>query len=162
MSAEHLDGETEKSLKQMAVQLGGELRHFTQVNSLSKSHDERQSPQTAQLGRMGQVSKLELKDASVQTVAAEGDTLRFQNEGKREAWEEKPPDAVFHTEGLPDNVCTAPRSQATALSFPNGTDKVSFPIYYLFVFLFYTNERLKNSTLISLLFRDVCKIWCLP
>ncbi|XP_040487731.1 CDK5 regulatory subunit-associated protein 2 isoform X2 [Ursus maritimus] len=123
VSAEHLDGETEKSLKQMAVQLGGELRHFTQVNSLSKSHDERQSPQTAQLGRMGQVSKLELKDASVQTVAAEGDTLRFQNEGKREAWEEKPPDAVFHTEGLPDNVCTAPRSQATALSFPNGTDK---------------------------------------
>ncbi|XP_048079004.2 CDK5 regulatory subunit-associated protein 2 isoform X9 [Ursus arctos] len=123
VSAEHLDGETEKSLKQMAVQLGGELGHFTQVNSLSKSHDERQSPQTAQLGRMGQVSKLELKDASVQTVAAEGDTLRFQNEGKREAWEEKPPDAVFHTEGLPDNVCTAPRSQATALSFPNGTDK---------------------------------------
>lgn len=156
MSAEHLDGETEKSLKQMAVQLGDELGHFTQVNSLSKSHDERKSPQTAQLGRMGQVSKLELKDASVQTVAAEGDTLRFQNEGKREAWEEKPPDAMFHTEGL------APRRQATALSFPNGTDKVSFPIYYLFVFLFYTNERLKNSTLISLLFCDVCKIWCVP
>ncbi|XP_034520290.1 CDK5 regulatory subunit-associated protein 2 isoform X3 [Ailuropoda melanoleuca] len=117
VSAEHLDGETEKSLKQMAVQLGDELGHFTQVNSLSKSHDERKSPQTAQLGRMGQVSKLELKDASVQTVAAEGDTLRFQNEGKREAWEEKPPDAMFHTEGL------APRRQATALSFPNGTDK---------------------------------------
>ncbi|XP_004411600.1 PREDICTED: CDK5 regulatory subunit-associated protein 2 [Odobenus rosmarus divergens] len=123
VSAEHLDGKTEKSLKQMAIQLRGELGHFTQVNSLSKSHDERKSPRTAQLGRMGEVSKLELKDASVQTVAAEGDTLKFQNEGKREAWEEKPPDAVFHTEGQPENSRMAPGRQATALSFPNGTDK---------------------------------------
>ncbi|XP_027963541.1 CDK5 regulatory subunit-associated protein 2 isoform X2 [Eumetopias jubatus] len=123
VSAEHLDGKTEKSLKQMAIQLRGELGHFTQVNSLPKSHDERKSPRTAQLGRMGEVSKQELRDASVQTVAAEGDPLKFQHEGKREAWEEKPPDAVFHTEGQPENSRMAPGRQATALSFPNGTDK---------------------------------------
>ncbi|XP_034871847.1 CDK5 regulatory subunit-associated protein 2 isoform X7 [Mirounga leonina] len=123
VSAEHLDGKTEKSLKQMAIQLRGELGHFTQVNSLSKSHDERKSPRTAQLGRMGEMSKLELKDASVQTVATEDDTLRFQNEGKREAWEEKPPDAMFHTEGQPENSHMEPGRQGSALSFPNGTDK---------------------------------------
>lgn len=160
MSAQHLDGKTEKSLKQMAAQLRGELGHFTQVNSLSKSRDEGKSPRTAQLGRTGQVSKLELKDASVQTVAVEGDTRRFQNEGKREAWAEKPPDAAFHTEGPPENLCVAPGQQATAPFFPSGTDRVSFSIYYSFVFLFYTDERLKNSTLISAFF-DVCKIRCM-
>uniref|UniRef100_A0A8C7ASW5 CDK5 regulatory subunit-associated protein 2 n=1 Tax=Neovison vison TaxID=452646 RepID=A0A8C7ASW5_NEOVI len=123
VSAQHLDGKTEKFLKQMAAQLRSELGHFNQVNSLSKSHDEGKSLRTAQLGRTGQVSKLELKDASVQTVAVEGDTRRFQNEGKREAWAEKPPDAVFHTEGPPENLCMAPGQQATAPSFPSGTDR---------------------------------------
>ncbi|XP_045878580.1 CDK5 regulatory subunit-associated protein 2 isoform X2 [Meles meles] len=123
VSAQHLDGKTEKSLKQMAAQLRGELGHFTQVNSLSKSRDEGKSPRTAQLGRTGQMSKLELKDASVQTVAVEGGMRRFQNEGKREAWAEKPPDATFHTEGPPENLCVAPGQQATAPSFPSGTDR---------------------------------------
>ena len=152
MSAQHLDGKTETSLKQMAAQLRGELGHFPQVDSLSKSHDEGKLPRTAQLGRMGQVSQLELKDASVQTLAVEGDTRRFQNEGKREAWGEKPPDAVFHAEGLSENLRVAPGRQAAAPPFPNGIDKVSFSVYYSFVFLIYTNERLKNSILISLLF----------
>ncbi|XP_032162922.1 CDK5 regulatory subunit-associated protein 2 isoform X4 [Mustela erminea] len=123
VSAQHLDGKTEKFLKQMAAHLRGELGHFNQVNSLSKSCDEGKSPWTAQLGRTGQVSKLELKDASVQTVAVEGDTRRFQNEGRREAWAEKPPDAAFHTEGPPENLCMAPGQQATAPSFPSGTDR---------------------------------------
>ncbi|XP_044938253.1 CDK5 regulatory subunit-associated protein 2 isoform X5 [Mustela putorius furo] len=123
VSAQHLDGKTEKFFKQMAAQLRGELGHFNQVNSLSKSCDEGKSPRTAQLGRTGQVSKLELKDASVQTVAVEGDTRRFQNEGRREAWAEKPPDAAFHTEGPPENLCMAPGQQATAPSFPSGTDR---------------------------------------
>ncbi|XP_059268157.1 CDK5 regulatory subunit-associated protein 2 [Mustela nigripes] len=123
VSAQHLDGKTEKFFKQMAAQLRGELGHFNQVNSLSKSCDEGKSPRTAQLGRTGQVSRLELKDASVQTVAVEGDTRRFQNEGRREAWAEKPPDAAFHTEGPPENLCMAPGQQATAPSFPSGTDR---------------------------------------
>ncbi|XP_058999499.1 CDK5 regulatory subunit-associated protein 2 isoform X3 [Mustela lutreola] len=123
VSAQHLDGKTEKFFKQMAAQLSGELGHFNQVNSLSKSCDEGKSPRTAQLGRTGQVSKLELKDASVQTVAVEGDTRRFQNEGRRGAWAEKPPDAAFHTEGPPENLCMAPGQQATAPSFPSGTDR---------------------------------------
>ncbi|XP_040338062.1 CDK5 regulatory subunit-associated protein 2 isoform X5 [Herpailurus yagouaroundi] len=123
VSAEHLDGKTETSLRQMVVQLRGELGHFTRPNSLSKSHDELKSPRTARLEMAGEASKPELKDASVQTVTVEGDTLGFQQEGKREAWEEKPPDAVLHTEGQPENLCTMSGRHVTPLAFPGGTHK---------------------------------------
>ncbi|GAB5580066.1 CDK5 regulatory subunit-associated protein 2 isoform X6 [Prionailurus iriomotensis] len=123
VSAEHLDGKTETSLRQMVVQLRGELGHFTRPNSLSKSHDELKSPRTARLEMAGEASKPELKDASVQTVTVEGDTLGFQQEGKREAWEEKPPDAVLHMEGQPENLCTMSGRHVTPLAFPGGTHK---------------------------------------
>ncbi|XP_026890764.1 CDK5 regulatory subunit-associated protein 2 isoform X4 [Acinonyx jubatus] len=123
VSAEHLDGKTETSLRQMVVQLRGELGHFTRPNSLSKSHDELKSPRTARLEMAGEASKPEPKDASVQTVTVEGDMLRFQQEGKREAWEEKPPDAVLHMEGQPENLCAMSERHVTPLAFPGGTHK---------------------------------------
>ncbi|XP_058379877.1 CDK5 regulatory subunit-associated protein 2 isoform X2 [Diceros bicornis minor] len=123
VSGEHLDGKTEKTLKQMAVQLRGELRHFIQTNSFSKPHDDLKSLWGAQLGEAGEVSKVELKDASVQTRAMEGDMLRFKHEGKRQPWEEKPSDAIFSAEHQPENLCTVPGQQAPPLSFPSGTHK---------------------------------------
>ncbi|XP_045325533.1 CDK5 regulatory subunit-associated protein 2 isoform X12 [Leopardus geoffroyi] len=123
VSAEHLDGKTETSLRQMVVQLRGELGHFTRPNSLSKSHDELKSPRTARLEMAGEASKPELKDASMQTVTVEGDTLGFQQEGKREAWEEKPPDAVLHMEGQPENLCAMSGRHVTPLAFPGGTHR---------------------------------------
>uniref|UniRef100_A0A8C9DC76 CDK5 regulatory subunit-associated protein 2 n=1 Tax=Panthera leo TaxID=9689 RepID=A0A8C9DC76_PANLE len=123
VSAERLDGKTETSLRQMVVQLRGELGHFTRPDSLSKSHDELKSPRTARLEMAGEASKPELKDASVQTVTVEGDTLGFQQEGKREAWEEKPPDAVLHMEGQPENLCAMSGRHVAPLAFPGGTHK---------------------------------------
>uniref|UniRef100_A0A8C0K7E0 CDK5 regulatory subunit-associated protein 2 n=1 Tax=Canis lupus dingo TaxID=286419 RepID=A0A8C0K7E0_CANLU len=123
VSAEHLDGKTEKSLTPVAVQLGGELGHLAHVDSSSKSRDDPRSPWTARLLRAGEAATRELKDASVQTVAAEGDTLRFTNQGKRGVWEEEPPDATFHAEGQPQSLCLVPGKPAAALSFPSGADK---------------------------------------
>uniref|UniRef100_A0A8C0S7Q4 CDK5 regulatory subunit-associated protein 2 n=1 Tax=Canis lupus familiaris TaxID=9615 RepID=A0A8C0S7Q4_CANLF len=123
VSAEHLDGKTEKSLTPVAVQLGGELGHLAHVDSSSKSRDDPRSPWTARLLRAGEAATRELKDASVQTVAAEGDTLRFTNQGKRGVWEEEPPDATFHAEGQPQSLCLVPGRPAAALSFPSGADK---------------------------------------
>lgn len=143
VSGEHLDGKTEKTLKQMAVQLRGELKHFIQANSFSQPHDELKSPWGAQLGKAGVAPKVELRDASVQTAAMEGDVLRFKHEGKREAWEEKPTDALFSAEHQPEHLCRMPGRQATRLSFPSGTHKVSFSIYFLFTY-FIQIENLKN------------------
>ncbi|XP_041618703.1 CDK5 regulatory subunit-associated protein 2 isoform X4 [Vulpes lagopus] len=123
VSAEHLDGKTEKSLTPVAVQLGGELGHLAHVDSSSRSRDDPRSPWTARLLRAGEAATRELKDASVQTVAAEGDTLRFTNQGKRGVWEEEPPDAMFHAEGQPQSLCLVPGRPAAALSFPSGADK---------------------------------------
>lgn len=138
VSGEHLDGETEKTLKQMAVQLRGELRQFIQANSFYKPHDELKSPGGAQLVKADEPSKVELKDASVQTMAMEGDALQFNHKGLRKAWDEIPPAAAFSTEHQPENLCGMPGPQASALSFPHGTDKVSFSTHYVF----YTNRKL--------------------
>nr|XP_055157748.1 CDK5 regulatory subunit-associated protein 2 isoform X4 [Nyctereutes procyonoides] len=123
VSAEHLDGKAEKSLTPVAVQLGGELGHLAHVDSSSKSRDDPRSPWTARLLRAGEAATRELKDASVQTVAAEGDTLGFTNQGKRGVWEEEPPDATCHAEGQPRSLCLVPGRPAAALSFPGGADK---------------------------------------
>lgn len=120
VSREHLDGKTEKTLKQMAFQLQGELGRFIQANSLSRPHDE------------PELSKVELKDASVQTVATEGGRLRLRRgEDKREAWGEKLAGAAVGAEPRPENMRRAPWRQATRLSFPSATDKVSFPTHCL-------------------------------
>lgn len=125
VSGEHLDGRTEKTLKQMAVQLRGELRHFLQANSSSQPHDELKSPWGTQPVKAGGPSKLELKDASVQTVATEGNSLRFKHEGRREAWEETLTDATLSAEHQPESLSGMPGQPATSLPSPSRTDKVS-------------------------------------
>ncbi|XP_032334205.1 CDK5 regulatory subunit-associated protein 2 isoform X7 [Camelus ferus] len=122
-SGEYLDGKTEKTLKQMALQLGGELGPFIHASSSSQPHEALKWPLGAQLAKVDVEAKVEQKDASVQTAATEGDTLRFRHEGQREAWEEKPSDAVCSAEHQPENLCRKPGRQATALSFPWGTEK---------------------------------------
>uniref|UniRef100_A0A673UDE6 CDK5 regulatory subunit-associated protein 2 n=1 Tax=Suricata suricatta TaxID=37032 RepID=A0A673UDE6_SURSU len=123
VSAGHLDRDAEKPLKQMALQPKGEVGQFAQPNSSPKPHDALRSPWTAPLVRAGEAPQPELKDASVQTVIVEGDPLRFQQDGKREAWEEKPLDAMFHTEGSPESLCLMPGRHAAPLSFPRGTHR---------------------------------------
>uniref|UniRef100_A0A2K6GSM7 CDK5 regulatory subunit-associated protein 2 n=1 Tax=Propithecus coquereli TaxID=379532 RepID=A0A2K6GSM7_PROCO len=122
VSGERLDGKIEKTLKQIAVQLRGELGQFVQANSFSKSHDDLKPPWEAQLVKAGEASTGELKDASVQTVAVEGDPLGFRHEGKREAWGEKPSDGAFSAEHQPENSCR-PGLQATSRPFLGGTDR---------------------------------------
>ncbi|XP_069332824.1 CDK5 regulatory subunit-associated protein 2 isoform X2 [Eulemur rufifrons] len=123
VSGEWLDGKTEKTLKQIAVQLKGELGQFVQANSFSKSHEELKPPQEAQLVKVGEASRGELKDASVQTVAVEGDLLGFRPKGKRDAREEKPSDAALSAEHQPENLCRVPGRQAASLSFLSGTNR---------------------------------------
>ncbi|XP_015426111.1 PREDICTED: CDK5 regulatory subunit-associated protein 2 isoform X3 [Myotis davidii] len=118
-SGEHLEAETEKTLKQMAVQLRGELRQFIQANSFSKPHDELKSPRGGQLVKVEASSRVKLKDASVQTTATERDPLRFKHEGTRAAWEETLPAAAFSTGYQPDSA----GRQACPLSSPHGADK---------------------------------------
>ncbi|XP_039090553.1 CDK5 regulatory subunit-associated protein 2 isoform X3 [Hyaena hyaena] len=125
VSAGHLDGDTERPLEQTALQPRGEVRHFALPNSSSKPHDAPKSLWTAPLERAGEASRPELKDASVQTVTVEGDAHRFPQHGQREAWEEKPPDAVFHTEGPPESLCAKPGRHAARPSFPIGAHRVS-------------------------------------
>ncbi|XP_010601224.1 CDK5 regulatory subunit-associated protein 2 isoform X6 [Fukomys damarensis] len=108
VSGEHLDGQTEKKVKQMAIQLRDELRHLVQANSFTKPHGELKST-GAHLVKMGDVAKVELKDASVQTVPVENHLLRFEGEGKRKCREERPTDAIFGAE----NKCGMPGHQAT-------------------------------------------------
>ena len=131
--SEHPDGKPEKTLKQMAVQLRGELGQFLQANSFSKPYGDLKSPWGAQLVKAAEPAKVELKDASVQTTAMEGDTLGFKHEGRREAWEETPTDAAFSTEHQPENLGGMPGRQAAPPSSFRGTDRVSFPYATYFV-----------------------------
>uniref|UniRef100_A0A2K5IV77 CDK5 regulatory subunit-associated protein 2 n=1 Tax=Colobus angolensis palliatus TaxID=336983 RepID=A0A2K5IV77_COLAP len=118
VSGEHLGGKTEKTPKQK-----GELVHFVQTNSFSKPHDELKLSCEAQLVKAGEVPKVELKDASVQTVATEGDLLRSKHEAVREAWEEKPINTALRAEHRPENLHRVPGWQATLLSLPGGTNR---------------------------------------
>uniref|UniRef100_A0A8C9ALY5 CDK5 regulatory subunit-associated protein 2 n=1 Tax=Prolemur simus TaxID=1328070 RepID=A0A8C9ALY5_PROSS len=147
VSGERLDDKTEKTLKQIAVRLKGELGQFVQANSFSKSHDELKPLREAQLVKAGEASRGELKDASVQTVAVEGDLLGFGPKGKREAREEKPSDAAFSAEDQPENLCRVPGRQATSLSF-----------------LSESNRDAKKSRLPILLkpSRSLGNVYCLP
>lgn len=118
VSGEHLGGKTEKTPKQK-----GELVHFVQTNSFSKPHDELKLSCEAQLVKAGEVPKVELKDASVQTVATEGDLLRSKHEAVREAWEEKPINTALRAEHRPENLHGVPGWQAALLSLPGGTNR---------------------------------------
>lgn len=146
VSREPFDGKTEKTLKQMAFQLQGELGRFIQANSLSQPRRELE------------LSKVELKDASVQTVATEGGRRRLGHGGdKRQAWEEKPTGTALGTEPRPENMRRAPWRQATRLSFPGATDKVSFSTY----FQHYRNRKLRITSAPTAFFLIYIKS-CLP
>uniref|UniRef100_A0A2K6LKW4 CDK5 regulatory subunit-associated protein 2 n=1 Tax=Rhinopithecus bieti TaxID=61621 RepID=A0A2K6LKW4_RHIBE len=118
VSGEHLGGKTEKTPKQK-----GELVHFVQTNSFSKPHDELKLSCEAQLVKAGEVPKVELKDASVQTVAMEGDLHRSKHEAVGEAWEEKPINTALRAEHRPENLHRVPGWQAALLSLPGGTNR---------------------------------------
>ncbi|XP_077653211.1 CDK5 regulatory subunit-associated protein 2 isoform X4 [Urocitellus parryii] len=116
VSGKHLDGKTEKTLQQMAIQQRGELEPFVQASSFSKPHDE-QKLTWDQLAKTGEVAKVELKDASVQTVAKEGDLLGFRRGG------EKPSGTILNAEPQPETWCQLPGHQATPLSGPCASHK---------------------------------------
>lgn len=125
----HLGTKTEKMLRQVAVQLRGrsEFGHFIQASSSPVPPDEVQWPRGVQLVQGAEASKAEQKDASVQTSAMEGDTLRSGHEGPREAWEEQPADAEFRAGRRLEEPCRMLGRQATAPAFPRRTEKVSSP-----------------------------------
>uniref|UniRef100_A0A3Q1LMW2 CDK5 regulatory subunit-associated protein 2 n=1 Tax=Bos taurus TaxID=9913 RepID=A0A3Q1LMW2_BOVIN len=120
---EHLDGKTERMLRQVAVQLRGEFGHFIQASSSPMPPDELQWPWGAQLAQGAEVSKAEQKDASVQTSAVEGDTLRCGHEGPREAWEEQLADTAFSAGRRPEEPCRTLGQQAPAPTFPRRTER---------------------------------------
>ncbi|XP_017908180.1 PREDICTED: CDK5 regulatory subunit-associated protein 2 isoform X1 [Capra hircus] len=121
----HLGTKTEKMLRQAAVQLRGrsEFGHFIQASSSPVPPDELQWPRGVQLVQGAEASKAEQKDASVQTSAMEGDTLRSGHEGPREAWEEQPADAEFRAGRRLEEPCRMLGRQATAPAFPRRTEK---------------------------------------
>uniref|UniRef100_A0A4W2D3L6 CDK5 regulatory subunit-associated protein 2 n=1 Tax=Bos indicus x Bos taurus TaxID=30522 RepID=A0A4W2D3L6_BOBOX len=120
---EHLDGKTERMLRQVAVQLRGEFGHFIQASSSPMPPDELQWPWGAQLAQGAEASKAEQKDASVQTSAVEGDTLRCGHEGPREAWEEQLADTAFSAGRRPEEPCRTLGRQAPAPTFPRRTER---------------------------------------
>ncbi|XP_048196616.1 CDK5 regulatory subunit-associated protein 2 isoform X3 [Perognathus longimembris pacificus] len=115
-SGEHIDGKTEKMLKQIAVQLRGELGHSVPASPFAKPRDRLKSSWRAQLVKTGEVDRTELKDASVQTMAVEEDLLSFAHEGQKKAWGEIVADATFSAEPQPENMCGMPGMQTTLLS----------------------------------------------
>ncbi|KAF4019639.1 hypothetical protein G4228_011174 [Cervus hanglu yarkandensis] len=120
---EHVDGKTEKMLRQVAVQLRREFGHFIQASSSPMPADELQWPRGVQVAQGAEASTAEQKDASVQTSAVEGDTLRSGQEGLREAWEEQPADAAFSAGRRPGEPCRVPGRQATAPAVPRRTER---------------------------------------
>ncbi|XDA71753.1 hypothetical protein R6Z07M_002030 [Ovis aries] len=121
----HLGAKTEKMLRQAAVHLRGrsEFGHFIQASSSPVPPDELQWPREVQLAQGAEASKAEQKDASVQTLAVEGDMLRSGHEGPREAWEEQPADTVFSAGRRLEEPCRMLGRQATAPAFPRRTEK---------------------------------------
>ncbi|XP_012657916.1 CDK5 regulatory subunit-associated protein 2 isoform X1 [Otolemur garnettii] len=122
VSGEHLDGKTEKTLQHIAVQLRGELGQFVQPKSFSRPR-ELKPPWEAQLVKAGELSKVELKDASAQTEAVEDNLLGFRHEGTREAWEEKPTRARVSAEHQPGTLCRRPGQLAVPPCLLSGTDR---------------------------------------
>ncbi|XP_055994564.1 CDK5 regulatory subunit-associated protein 2 [Sorex fumeus] len=100
---DRLDSKTKKTLKQMAARLKGELGHVIRPGALAQPHSAWKSLLGVPRLKAGEAPKTELKDASAQTVAMEGDAPRFRHEGRREAWEEKPPEALCSAEHQPEH-----------------------------------------------------------
>uniref|UniRef100_A0A5F9C6Z6 CDK5 regulatory subunit-associated protein 2 n=1 Tax=Oryctolagus cuniculus TaxID=9986 RepID=A0A5F9C6Z6_RABIT len=122
VSGECLDGKPEKP-KLTALPLRGGLDHLIQTDSFSTPQEELKSCQGTQLAEAGEVSRVELRHASVQTQAAEDSLPGCRHEGAREAWEEKPTDAVLSAEPQSENLGRVPGRQAPTTSFPTVTNK---------------------------------------
>ncbi|XP_007647098.1 CDK5 regulatory subunit-associated protein 2 isoform X2 [Cricetulus griseus] len=117
----HLDSKAKKALRQVAIQFRDELGHSLQENSFSKSHNELKS--TWELVKTGDEAKVELKNASVQTITIEDTPHEFKSEGKREAWEEKTEEAVFSTDPESETLSEMPGLGATLHSFSSTVNK---------------------------------------
>ncbi|CAO2587863.1 CDK5 regulatory subunit-associated protein 2 [Lemmus lemmus] len=123
LPGDHLDSKAKKALQQVAVQLRDELDLSFSDNSFSKSHNELKSTWETWLVKKGDRAKVELKNASMQTITIEDTPHEFKSKGKREAWKEKPEETVFSTDPESEALCEMPRLGATPLSFPNTINK---------------------------------------
>ncbi|XP_051019193.1 CDK5 regulatory subunit-associated protein 2 isoform X1 [Acomys russatus] len=107
-------------LQQVAVELRDELGHSCPANSFSKSNNELKSTWRTWLEKTGDEAKVELKNASVQTITIEDTPHGFKFERTREAREEKPKEAIFSTASESEALGEKPGLQATPLSFPSA------------------------------------------
>ncbi|XP_036035113.1 CDK5 regulatory subunit-associated protein 2 isoform X3 [Onychomys torridus] len=123
LPGDHLDNKAEKALQQVAVQLRDELGHSFPDNSFSKSHNELKSTWGTWLVKTGDETKMELKNASVQTDTKEDTPRGFKSGRKREAWEGRPGEAIFSTDPESEALCEIPGLQATPFSFPSTINK---------------------------------------
>lgn len=123
LPGDHLDSKAQKALHQVAVQLRDELGHSFPDNSFSKSRNELKSTWGTWLVKTGDEAKVELKNASVQTITIEDTPHGFKSESKREAWEEKPEEAIFNTDPESEALCEIPGLQATPFSFSSTINK---------------------------------------
>ncbi|XP_068011743.1 CDK5 regulatory subunit-associated protein 2 isoform X1 [Melanerpes formicivorus] len=117
-SSEDTEKKDEKDLRQMIIQLRAELKHFKQVNKSLKQQVELKSTfdgkeklypdAVPQINKDIELLKVELKDAATQTITLEGNVMRFKDEGRKGASEEKPKYArlTAEKEHKQENVCT--------------------------------------------------------
>ncbi|KAM6316308.1 CDK5 regulatory subunit-associated protein 2 isoform 2-T2 [Podargus strigoides] len=98
-SSEDIEKKDEKDLRQMIIQLRAELKHFKQVNKFLKQQVELKSASDGkvklhpdavpQINKDIELLKVELKDATTQTMTLESNVMRFKHEGKKGASEVK-------------------------------------------------------------------------
>ncbi|XP_058528749.1 CDK5 regulatory subunit-associated protein 2 isoform X1 [Ochotona princeps] len=122
VSGEHFDEKTEKRELVALSQTGG-LDHLLQASSLFVMQDELKSCHGTQLVKAGEASRVELRDASVQTLSMEGSQPGLGQEGERETCEEKPTDALVPKEPQLEAVGGIPGQQTPSLSFPSASNK---------------------------------------
>ncbi|XP_051043993.1 CDK5 regulatory subunit-associated protein 2 isoform X2 [Phodopus roborovskii] len=115
LPGDHLDSKAKKALQQVAIQLKDELGYSFPDNSFSKSHNELRS--TWGLIKKGDEAKVE------QTVTIEDTPCGFESEGTREAWEEKPEEAIFSTDPESEALSQMPGLEATPHSFSSAVNK---------------------------------------
>ncbi|KAH0507427.1 CDK5 regulatory subunit-associated protein 2 [Microtus ochrogaster] len=123
LPGDHLDSKAKKALQQVAVLLRDELDLSFLDDSFSKSHNELKSTWGTWLVKTGDRAKVELKNASVQTTTIEDAPHEFKSKGKREAWQEKPEEAIFCTDPESEALYEMPGLRATPLSFPSTINK---------------------------------------
>ncbi|XP_049629750.1 CDK5 regulatory subunit-associated protein 2 [Suncus etruscus] len=99
------DSKTVKVLKQIATRLKDEPGHFIHADSFAEPYGACRLLCEGPRPKASEDAKPELKDASAQTVTMEGDAPCFrEHEGRREPWEEKPPDVRCSAEHQPEHL----------------------------------------------------------